>query len=417
MPVDLTAALSSADQLRGYQQELLAALVSRRSVRAEVSDIHELCAEELHKLGMEVELVTPRVKDLKRHSEWSPPYPASADPERMVSVLGSSGEGPGIFLFAHTDTEKPEPREDWKTDPYRVTKVGNRLHGLGVADDKSGVVSVLAAARALVPRLEGVRVVVGLVHGKLGGGLGTLPAMARVGQMNASIYCHPAETGRGMSHFKIATRGVFGFRLQTVGRRPEPVEIRTPISEDPRQGVNAFSRLRKVLETVEGWADRAGVLCSVNRVSAGVDPIVLPERAVAEGTVWFRDGTVTEVHQGLNRAALEAGAFSTQLVGMRSNPAEVPVDHPLVTATTEAISAETGITPGVYPAHVASDIRFPIRCLNAATVGFGALAGNFYGPNEWVDGQDMHRATRVTIRIVSAWADQATTGRAWRRVI
>ena len=102
---------------------------------------------------------------------------------------------------------------------------------------------------------------------------------------------------------------------------------------------------------------------------------------------------------------------------MRSNPAEVSADHPLVTATTEAISAETGITPGVYPAHVASDIRFPIRCLNAATVGFGALAGNFYGPNEWVDGQDMHRATRVTVRIVSAWADQATTGRSWRRVI
>ena len=101
---------------------------------------------------------------------------------------------------------------------------------------------------------------------------------------------------------------------------------------------------------------------------------------------------------------------------MQSNPAEIPPDHPLVTATTRAIAAETGTTPGVYPAHVASDIRFPIRCLGAATVGFGARAGNFYGPNEWVDAQDMHRATRVIIRVVSAWADQARTEQPWPRI-
>ena len=97
------------------------------------------------------------------------------------------------------------------------------------------------------------------------------------------------------------------------------------------------------------------------------------------------------------------------MFGVQSNPAEIPSDHPIVAATTEAIATETGTTPTLYPAHVASDIRFPIRCLNAATVGFGALAGNFYGPNEWVDAADMHRATRVIVRIVSAWADQAIT--------
>ena len=104
------------------------------------------------------------------------------------------------------------------------------------------------------------------------------------------------------------------------------------------------------------------------------------------------------------------------MFGVQSNPAEIPPHHPIVAATTEAIATETGTTPTVYPAHVASDIRFPIRCLNAATVGLGALAGNFYGPNEWVDAADMHRATRVIVRIVFDWADQATTVRTWPRV-
>ena len=167
---------------------------------------------------------------------------------------------------------------------------------------------------------------------------------------------------------------------------------------------------------MDRWADREGVLCSVNWVSAGTNPIVLPERAVAEGSVWFRHGTVAEVYESLNIAALGAGALSTQLFGVQSNPAEIPPHHPIVAATTEAIATETGTTPTLYPAHVASDIRFPIRCLNAATVGFGALAGNFYGPNEWVDTEDMHRATRVIVRIVSAWADQAITVHPWPRV-
>ena len=254
---------------------------------------------------------------------------------------------------------------------------------------------------------------IGLVHGKLGGGLGTLPAMARVGDVDASIYCHPSETGKGMAHFKIATRGFFNFRIETVGRRPDPVEIRTPLSEDPRKGVNALTRLRGVLDEVDRWADREGVLCSVNRVAAGADPVVLPERALAEGSVWFRRGTVAEMYGRLHTAARVAGASLTQRFGLQSNPAEIPPDHPLVTATMSAIAAETANTPRLYPAHVASDIRFPIRCLNAATVGFGALGGNFYGPNEWVDAADMHRSTRVLVRIVSDWADQTTAGSPW----
>ncbi len=313
-----------------------------------------------------------------------------------------------MFLFAHTDTEDPETQDGWKTDPHQITQVENRLHGVGAADDKAGVVSVLSAARVLLPRLEGVRLVVGLVHGKLGGGMGTLPVMARVGEVDASIYCHPAETGRGMSHFKVATRGYFNFRIETAGRRPDPVEIRTPNSEDPREGVNAYRRLQEVLEAVERWAEEEGVLCSVNRVRAGTDPMVLPEWAVAEGAVWFRHDTVAEVYGSLNRAALEGGALSIELFGLRSNPAETPADHPLVEATTAAIAAETGTTPGLYPAHVASDVRFPIRCLGAPTVGFGALAGNFYGPNEWVDSEDLHRATRVLIRAIAAWTERVT---------
>ena len=38
------------------------------------------------------------------------------------------------------------------------------------------------------------------------------------------------------------------------------------------------------------------------------------------------------------------------------------------------------------------------------------------GHNELGDAADMHRATRVIVRIVSAWADQATAVHSWPRV-
>ena len=68
MPVDLHAALNAANDLCGYERWLLASLVSRPSVRAEASDVHDLCVRELEKLGMEVELITPRVEELERPS-------------------------------------------------------------------------------------------------------------------------------------------------------------------------------------------------------------------------------------------------------------------------------------------------------------------------------------------------------------
>ena len=235
---------------------------------------------------------------------------------------GRRGRGRASSCSPISTPSGQDPPGGWDTDPYRAARIGGRIYGVGTADDKAGAASVLTAARALLPRLEGVRLAVGLVHGKLGGGgdWGTLPVMERAGEVEASVYCHPAETGLGMAHFKTASRGFFNFRIETLGRRPEPVEIRPPNSEDPRRGINAFTRLREVLDAVDGWAGQNDLLCSVNWASAGVSPVVLPERAAAEGAVWFGRGTAAEVYRSLDRAASRAGTFSTRLFGVRADP-------------------------------------------------------------------------------------------------
>ena len=64
----------------------------------------------------------------------------------------------------------------------------------------------------------------------------------------------------------------------------------------------------------------------------------------------------------------------------------------------------TGTAPRPYPNHYAGDIRYPIRLAGAPAFGIGSLAGGFYGPNEWVDVDDLVRLVAVVMLVSERWA-------------
>jgi acetylornithine deacetylase/succinyl-diaminopimelate desuccinylase-like protein len=49
-----------------------------------------------------------------------------------------------VLLYAHYDVQPVNSPEDWKTDPWTPTEIGDRLYGRGVADDTCGVIQHLA---------------------------------------------------------------------------------------------------------------------------------------------------------------------------------------------------------------------------------------------------------------------------------
>lgn len=75
----------------------------------------------------------------------------------VVATRASRNDAPTILLYAHHDVQPPGDREEWHTEPFVATRVGERLYGRGAADDKAGIVSHVESLRALlklVPDLD-----------------------------------------------------------------------------------------------------------------------------------------------------------------------------------------------------------------------------------------------------------------------
>lgn len=77
-------------------------------------------------------------------------YAKAPDGKSRPNVIGrlDFGAEKTIALNAHYDVV-PVDRTDWKRDPFKLTRVGNRMYGRGASDDKSGIaVSLFAAENA-----------------------------------------------------------------------------------------------------------------------------------------------------------------------------------------------------------------------------------------------------------------------------
>ncbi|MFD2355431.1 M20/M25/M40 family metallo-hydrolase [Nonomuraea ferruginea] len=68
---------------------------------------------------------------------------------------------PTVLLYAHYDVQPAGDPASWRTPPFEPTLIDGKLYGRGVADDKSGVMSHVAALRVFQGRFPvGVKVII-----------------------------------------------------------------------------------------------------------------------------------------------------------------------------------------------------------------------------------------------------------------
>ncbi|MEV0251874.1 M20/M25/M40 family metallo-hydrolase [Nocardia sp. NPDC050712] len=96
----------------------------------------------------------------------------------LPAVIGRRDGPPGaptVLLYAHHDVQPVGDRQAWQSDPFTLTRRGDRLYGRGSADDKGAIAVHLETLRRLGPDLP-VAVAV-LIEGEEEIGSPTLAAL------------------------------------------------------------------------------------------------------------------------------------------------------------------------------------------------------------------------------------------------
>jgi len=402
--------VSLANSRREELIDLLSALIRVQSLSGEsAEDVQQVVKEYLRDLPYRIEESADRPSRYEDHAEYMPPNPPSDGP--FVNVIGwpENPSGRQSAMFSHIDTHSLDA--GWETDPLTPVIDGNRMIGLGTSDDKGGVAAMLVASSILASERVPLPVVMSL-HGKGGGSRGSLPVFDRLSKtdhgINAVLYVHPAETGRGLDDIKNAVQGVVDFELTVRGWRSPPMEIGSVDSSDWATGGNALDKCWALIEHLRNNAFRdtefnLGIMDGGNRVGSVADEASVRFRLKFTGDLTWRELFET-ASADLREAVSDPWQASLNLAGYRTNPGEAEWSLPVSRTLRSAIEEVTGRAPDAYPNHYAGDIRYPIRLLGVPAYGIGSTGGNFYGPNEWVDIDDLVNLVAVLVTTLRGWS-------------
>lgn len=392
---------------------LLTRLVATRSLSGEsAQEAQRVVMDHLAALPYTIEASADAPSAFAQHAEYMPPVPAGDGP--FINVIAQPrAQSPARFgLFAHIDTH--EVASGWHSEPLDSLVKDGRLYGLGAADGKGGIAAMLVAAAAMADAGGPLPVVIS-IHGKGGGSRGSLPVFERLGHageaIDALIYAHPAETGRGLRDIKHIVRGVLDLTLTVQGWQGKPLEIGLPDSALWSEGGDALQTcLQAIAHLKEDVLRDAEV--NVGKLDAGRNAGAVADRARVEFRVLFESKSSWRTLLESARGALEAFAarlpareqafrFSLEPGEMRCNAGASAWDGPYCRIVRAAIEDVTGMAPASYPNHYGGDIRFPLRLLGVPAFGIGSRGGNFYGPDEWVEIDDLVRLVAVIILALS----------------
>ena len=410
-------AQSLAEARRGELVELLSSLIRIRSLSGEsAEDAQRVVKQYLAELPYRVDESADRPSRYTDHAEFMPPNPPGDGP--FVNVVGWPTESvqKRSAMFSHIDTHSMDA--GWETEPLEPELRDTRLYGLGTSDDKGGVAAMLVAAAILAEQGGPLPVVMSL-HGKGGGSRGSLPVFDRLSGsdhgIEAVLYVHPAETGRGLEDIKNAVQGVADLELSVTGWRAPPMEIGSVDSSDWAAGGNALDMCWTLLDHLRDgvFADvqfNLGAMNGGDRIGSVADKAAARFRLKFTGERTWRSLLGAARREVDNFAASQGGeagswTFALDPVGYRTNPGEADWNAPVSRALRASIEDVTGQAPNAYPNHYAGDIRYPIRLLGLPAYGIGSIGGNFYGPNEWVDVDDLVRLVAVLVQTMEAWGE------------
>lgn len=258
------------DAAQGQQQAMLDTMRDLVNIESGSKDVEgveriaALIAERFKALGGKVEILQPA--DMFRLDDT---------PERVGPMVHAEFKGSGqkkIMLIAHMDTVYRNGM--LKDQPFRID--GDRAYGLGIADDKHGVATILHTV-ALLQKLDfkdyGTLTV--LINGDEEiSSPGARATITRLGADQDAVFSF--EGGGAEGRLTLATSGIGAAYLTVQGKTSHA-------GARPEGGVNALTELsHQILQLKDLSKPEEGLKLNWTVAQAGTNRNVIPGQATAQ---------------------------------------------------------------------------------------------------------------------------------------
>lgn len=156
------------------------------------------------------------------------------------NILAEKGEGPALLIFGHLDTV--EEKIGWKTNPYTLIQVGDKLYGLGSWDMKAGLAAILSAVKDFVPGKHSFKLAFVVDEEFISLGMNTLMKSGWLSNIVGAVCPEP-----GFDH------GVRGIAMGRIGRPVYRIIVKTKGGHVyfAKSRPNAIEETNKVLTTIK----------------------------------------------------------------------------------------------------------------------------------------------------------------------
>lgn len=314
----------------------------------------------------------------------------------LIATLRGTGDGPSLCLNAHADTVG---FANWRDRALDARRDGDRLVGLGVADDKGGCAVALLALRSLATREGRLRgdLVVACTADEEGVSIGTEHLVANH-RYDAAIVLEPDALPRAIvEHQGFGWIDVIVHGRAAHGSAPDAgIDAIVHMAEV----VTRLHRLDRDVFTRSADPRNGRTVFHTGTIHGGTDYATYPSRAV----LGIEIGTQPGEHLADRVREIEA-IFGEVREGYPDFRGEVDVKlerEPFRAegheALWEALAAATQDILGRPLEPVGLNAWADSALMQAAgipTIMFGPLGGNFHAPDEWVSIGEVVRAAEI----------------------
>jgi acetylornithine deacetylase/succinyl-diaminopimelate desuccinylase-like protein len=322
----------------------------------------------------------------------------------VLARLRGTGGGPTLCLNAHSDTVG---FANWPDEALKPRLDGDRLYGLGAADDKSGCAAGMLVLRALARSGAKLRgdLLVACVADEEGISIGS-EHLARHGGIDAAIVIEPQPTEdlvvehQGFGWIDVITNGVAAH------------------GSAPQLGVDAIVHLAEVISrlhkldrdvfTATPSARNGRTVFHTGTISGGTDYATYPNQATLGIEIGTQPGEhlsdrVAEIEGIFAEIAADESGFSGEVaVRLDRDPFQAEGHERLQEVLTAAMERVLGHPPKVTGMNAWTDAAL-MQAAGIPTLLIGATGGNYHAPDEWVSVSELVKLCTILEQAVAAF--------------